>query len=336
MGEYGNKTLSSIGERELVDLFMNLIGVSDANLLPHPDDAVAVRFSGGVLVFKTDMFVASTDMPPMMRYYDAGWKTVVMNVSDVISKGANPLYFIYSMGVPRSFKLKDALEVVKGIRDSADVYGMKVLGGDLGECRELVISGFIVGSCPSGRLMPRRGAKPGDLLAVTGCFGLTSAALKTFMQGLQVDGELIQIFKDALFKPKAKVKEALALAESSAVTSSIDSSDGLLESLLELAKINKVGFIVEDLPVCVEVKNFAIRFGLNLEDLVFKGGEEYELVVTLKPLELENAIKAVKNVGGELKVIGRVIDEPGIFYEGKQGRVELKGGGYEHFKNGLD
>lgn len=327
--------VSDLGERGVVDLLMGLIGESGVNLLPHPDDAVAVKLNGRVLVFKTDMFAASTDMPPMMSFYDAGWKTVIMNISDLACKGAIPLYFIYSMGVPRDFKLVDVLETVRGIRDAAFKYGVKVLGGDLGECKELVISGFLAGSCPSGRLMPRRGAKSGDLLAVTGCFGLTAAALETFIRGLKVDEKQLQLFKNTLFKPEARVKEALALAECGAVTSIIDSSDGLLESLLELAKVNNVGFIVEELPVCDQVREFAEMFNFKLEDLVFRGGEEYELVITLKPEKLEDAVRAVEEAGGVLKVIGRVLDRPGIFYEGDNGRVELKGGGYEHFKNDI-
>ncbi|WEU40857.1 MAG: thiamine-phosphate kinase [Candidatus Odinarchaeum yellowstonii] len=326
-------TVSGVGERRLVDLFMELLGESDVNLLPHPDDAVAVRFGDKLLVFKTDMFVASTDMPPKMSFYEVGWKTVIMNISDLASKGAVPLYFLSSIGMPGSFKLKDSLDLLKGIREAASEYGVKVLGGDLGECKELVVAGFLIGSSPSGRLIPRKGAEPGDMLAVTGCFGLTAAALKTFMRHLKVDVELENIFRKALFKPAAKVKEGLALANCKGVSSCIDSSDGLLESLLELGKVNNVGFIVEDVPVCELIEGFAGEYGFNILDLVFRGGEEYELVATIRPENVEEVLKTVRETGGELKIIGRVIKEPRIFCDYKGERIELKNRGYEHFKN---
>ncbi|MEM2907201.1 MAG: AIR synthase-related protein, partial [Candidatus Odinarchaeota archaeon] len=165
-----------------------------------------------------------------------------------------------------------------------------------------------------------------------GCFGLTSVALKTFMQDLKVDSNLLRAFKEAMFKPKARVKEGVALARCGAVTASIDSSDGLLESLQELAKVNNIGFIIEELPVCGDVKRFAEMFGYDLLDLVFRGGEEYELVLTLRPGYLDEALKAMRSVGGDLKIIGRVVKKQGVFFNEENGRVELKGDGYEHFK----
>lgn len=323
--------VDAVGERRLVDMFMELFG-GGVGILPHPDDAVAVRIGGEVVVLKADSFVASTDMPPRMSYYDVGWKSVVMNVSDLAAKGAQPRYFLSSIGIPRGFKVRDALDINRGIRDAAAEYGVSVLGGDVGECGDLVVSGFMVGSAPDGVLIPRRGAKPGDLLAVTGCFGLTYAALKTFMMGLNVGEDLQEAFEKALFRPQVNVSVGLALAASGSVSSSIDSSDGLLECMLELQRVNNVGFIVEELPVCEGVRLFAGQFGFDILDLVFRGGEEYELVVTLRPEGLDKALMAVRAAGGDLKVIGSVVEDPRIFCKVDGRVVELKGEGFRHFR----
>jgi len=135
-----------------------------------------------------------------------------------------------------------------------------------------------------------------------------------------------------MFKPSARVKEGLALANCKGVSSCIDSSDGLLESLLELGKVNNVGFIVEEVPVCELIGDFAEEYGFNILDLVFRGGEEYELVVTIRPENVEEVLKAVREAGGELKIIGRVIKEPHVFCNYKGKRIELRNRGFEHFK----
>ncbi|MHA1753899.1 MAG: AIR synthase related protein, partial [Candidatus Odinarchaeia archaeon] len=84
--------IKDIGERQLVDLIQDVIGEGKGlNLLPHPEDASAVKLKNGVFVLGVDSFVASTDMPPKMAFYDVGWKSAIMNFSDLAAKGAQPM-----------------------------------------------------------------------------------------------------------------------------------------------------------------------------------------------------------------------------------------------------
>jgi thiamine-monophosphate kinase len=181
--------------------------------------------------------------------------------------------------------------------------------------------------------MLRSGARVGDVVAVTGCFGVSAAGLRLLLDGLTASDELREVLVGAVFMPQARLKEGLALSGSEAVSASIDSSDGLAWSLHELGRISGVGFVVDDVPIADEVKSFAEVNGLDALELALYGGEEYELVVTVKPELWKVAEGAVKAVGGSLLPVGKVVREKEIFLEsgGKKRLIEARG--WEHFKS---
>jgi thiamine-monophosphate kinase len=181
--------------------------------------------------------------------------------------------------------------------------------------------------------MLRSGAKVGNVLAVTGFFGKSAAGLRLLSDGFAASEELRGVLLGSVFMPQAHLKEGLALADSLAVTSSIDSSDGLAWSLNELCRMSGVGFQITSVPVADEVKSFADFNGLDALELALHGGEEYELVVTLKPKLWGEAELAVERVGGRLLPIGKVIREKQVVLEldGKKRLVEPRG--WEHFKS---
>jgi thiamine-monophosphate kinase len=133
--------------------------------------------------------------------------------------------------------------------------------------------------------------------------------------------------------PKARLKEGIALAETGALTASVDSSDGLAWSLNELSVASSVGFRIDNVPLASEAVEFARIFGLNPLELGLYGGEEYELVVTVKPDSWDEAEAAMEKIGSRLFRIGTVT---------KDKKLELKMGtktstilpkGWEHFKS---
>jgi len=132
--------------------------------------------------------------------------------------------------------------------------------------------------------------------------------------------------------PKARLKEGLALAQSNAVTSAIDSSDGLAWSLYEIAKANNVGFLINHVPIAPEVEEFAKMHNFNPIELSLYGGEEYELIVTVKPDMWENARLAVERVNGTLIKIGTVTSQREMLLQigGKTVPIEAKG--WEHLR----
>ena len=180
--------------------------------------------------------------------------------------------------------------------------------------------------------MLRSGAKPGDIVAVTGCFGKTASGLKILLNGLDASEEMRRVLVESVLLPHARLDEGLALGQSGVVTASIDSSDGLSWSLYEIGKASNVGFLISNVPIAEEVEEFARMNSLDPLELVFHGGEEYELVLTIKPMLLKRAKEAVEKVGGKLLQIGKVTAGKRIFLEINGRKRVIEPHGYEHFK----
>lgn len=325
-----------VGERGLIDLiWRSIIGEypehARANLLAHPDDASALQLpEGRYLVLKTDMFVKRTDAPRGMRHDQMGRKSVVMNLSDLAAKGARPSAFMYSLGIPPNYLTERVLGLVGGIASACCEYGMPLLGGDLGESSDLVVAGFAVGV--ASRLVKRSGASPGDILAVTGPFGDTASALKILLEGLEAPGSLRAEVCRRLYRPEARVQLGVALAESGVATSCMDSSDGLAYTIAELAKSSRVGFEVSSVPASEAASKFASLHRLPVEELVFYGGEEYELVFTVKPSKLAEAQRVASGAGGQVIPIGKAVEGSAVLLKDGSGWRKLQARGWEHLK----
>jgi thiamine-monophosphate kinase len=300
------------------------------------DDVAAVNIdTQHVAVLKTDMLVDKTDAPRGMSLWQAARKAIVMNVSDFAAKGVEPKAALVSLGLPRRLMQKDVEEIARGLNAGAREYDAYVVGGDTGEASDVVIAVSLFGTALRKRLMLRSGAKSGDLVAVTGFFGKSAAGLRLLLDGYSASKELREELIGAVFMPQARLKEGLALAGSEAVSASIDSSDGLAWSLHELARMSGVGFQVNSVPVADEVRRFAEFNRLDGLELALYGGEEYELVITVKPKLWDNAEEAVEAIGGRLLPIGKVTRNRQVLLEvdGKKRLVEARG--WEHFKSRL-
>ena len=301
--------------------------------VPFGDDVSAVDIGNEKLaVIKTDMLVGKTDVPPSMNLWQAARKAVVMNISDLAAKGVKPIALLASIGIPRGFVKKDIEQIGKGLNAGAREYNAYVLGGDTNEASDLVISCTAFGIVEKRYLMKRSGAKPDDLVAVTGVFGKTSSGLKILLKGLTAPPEMRKELVNAVLMPQARLKEGLALAQTHAVTASIDSSDGLAWSLHEISRASNVGFVIDNLAVAREVDEFAKIHDFDPVELSLYGGEEYEIVVTLKPELWEKAKKATEQVGASLTKIGQVTEEKTLLLRTKEKIIPIEARGWEHFK----
>jgi len=326
------KTIDELGERETIERILGLITPMPSNPLPPWEDASAIALSEGlVAVLKTDMLVWSTDVPPGMRAVDVGWKAVVMNFSDLAAKGVRPQAFLASLALPRGTPIQVVEELIRGMDEAARHYDAYFLGGDTNEGGEIIVSGVAYGVAERGRLMRRSGARPGDMLASTGPFGATAAAFKILLEGLEAPGDLRRRLVEAVYRPKARVMEGVALAESGVVTASIDSSDGLAMSLHDLSKSSGVGFRVERLPLSEEAAEFAELHGLDSWELALYGGEEYELIFTLRPGDVDVVRETLRRVGCDLVEIGVATEDRRLIYV-DGGEERPIGRGWEHFK----
>ena len=339
MSEYVSKrkndrTVAKAGERSVIELVRNRLEVLQGSPVPFGDDVAAVVLDEDRLaVLKTDMLVGKTDVPRGMSLRQAARKAVVMNVSDFAAKGVQPLAVLVSLGLPRTTSVSDVEEIAEGLNAGAREYGAYVVGGDTGEVSDLVLAVSLYGTASRSMLMLRRGAKVGDVVAVTGFFGKSAAGLRLVTEGCNVPNELGEVLVSSVFVPKARLREGLALAASGAVTSSIDSSDGLAWSLHELSSMSGVGFMIDKVPLADEAKQFAECRGIDAFELALYGGEEYELVVTVTPERWRAAEAAVDGIGGRLLRIGRVTREKSVLLklDGKEQPIEARG--WEHFKS---
>jgi len=325
------RAAAEMGERKIIEVILKRLEPMPQMPLPFGDDVSAFRLSNGKFaVLKTDMLVGKTDVPRGMSLWQAARKAVVMNISDFAVKGVKPVALLVSLGLPRGLTEKDVEEIGSGLNAGAREYGAYVLGGDTNESSDLVISCAVFGEADGGRLILRSGAKPGDIVAVTGAFGKTAAGLRILLGQLPLSAQLRKRLVDSVLMPRARLDEGLALAETGAVTASIDSSDGLAWSLHEIARASNVGFVIDNLPMAKEVANLAKSGKVDPVELCLYGGEEYELVVTVRAALLERARKKVPLIR-----IGRVTAEKALTLKMFKKRVPIEARGWEHFKTAL-
>lgn len=325
-------TLAALGERRIIEIIQKQLDIMPEMPIPFGDDVSAYDLGNGKMaILKTDFLVDETDVPPSMSLRQAARKAVIMNISDFAAKGVNPLVLLVSLALPREMDKKDIEEIGKGLNSGAREYGTYIIGGDTGEASNLIINPSVFGITEKGRIALRSGAIPGDLVAVTGFFGNTSAGLKILTKAMKAPPALRRTFVNSVLMPHARLTEGLVLAQTGAVSAAIDSSDGLAWSLHEISKASNVGFLIDRLPTAHEAEVFAKMNRVDSLELAMYGGEEYELVLTIKPRLWQKAEQAIENVGGKLMLIGKAtsIRKVLLAINGKKKEIEARG--YEHF-----
>lgn len=325
--------LSKIGERKAIALILAAMKKTSKMAIPFGDDLAGYLLNNDrMLVMKTDMLVSKTDVPRGMSLFQAARKAVVMNVSDFAAKGVKPLALVVALGLPSNLTRHDLTMIAEGIDSGAHEYGAFVLGGDTGEATDLVITPSLFGVAKRAGVVLRSGASSEDFVAVTGSFGKPSAGLRILMNKSIAHGKVRDRLVDSVLMPHARLKEGLALTGTGALTSSTDSSDGLAWSLHELSNASSVGFVLDKLPLDEDAKAFAVENACDPVELTLYGGEEYELVVTVKPELWDKAEKAVTALGGKLLRIGHATAQKRVVLaeNGKKRAIESRG--WEHFK----
>lgn len=326
--ELDKKSLSELGEDWILSRILKSLRTVEKGRLQIGDDAVELTVNEQIVV-SGDMLVASTDVPPGMTHRQIGSKAVVSVLSDFAAKAAQPLFFVVELGLPGEMRGYEFLELWSGIIETARAYGGEVVAGDTNQAREIVLG--VMGIGYSEAPISRGGAQPGDILAVTGEFGKTYAGLHAaFNSNIE---EKWKPLLDSIFNPRPRLREGLAIGRAKLATASIDSSDGLEACLFELSRWSGVGFNVTDPPIDPLAAEYAAAYNLNLFETVFRGGEEYELVLTIPRDSFNNARAALHSLGCRLIPIGEATREKSIvaWLDGR--RYELSGSGWRHFRS---
>jgi len=221
---------------------------------------------------------------------------------------------------------------VKSMNIMAREYGTYVVGGDLEEGDEIIISGAAFGLAHRKKLLRRSGAREGDLVAVTGRLGAASAGLKLLLEKLPAE-EYQALIKTQLVPP-ARLKEGRSLALSGVVTAAIYVTDGLAANLWQLARESKVKIVIDRdcVPEHPLVRKFAAQHGFNVDDFVLFGGEDFELLFTVRPRGWAKVRRALERVDTTVTPIGRVHRGSGVFIQVEKETRPLPDRGYEHFR----
>lgn len=289
------------------------------------DDCAAIPHAGGVQLVTCDAaFAGRHFLPGRTPMADVGWKIATANVSDVCACGGRPTYALVSLGLPRDQDPAALDALYDGLAEAAGAYGFAVLGGNVSGADALMVDVFMLGEAP--RLVPRSGARPGDLLVVSGALGGAAAGGERFREAAQAGPLPDAVLGDPLvrrhLRPRARTE--LAALVQSVATAAIDISDGLSSELGHLAEASGVRLSVtgERVPVFGGVADHARAGGRDPLEIALHSGEEYELLFTVPP-ERQEAL-----AGQPVTVIGTVSDiaearpagepdAPGVLLDGR-------------------
>jgi thiamine-monophosphate kinase len=277
------------------------------------------------IIVKVDTMVESTDIPPKMSLKDAARKSIVACVSDFASKGVKPEFGIISVNLPPNVSAKVS-EIAKGVKSASKEFGIRFLGGDTNQGKEIVFHVCLFGSAK--KISKRKGAKPGDLIFASGPFGLTGAGLQILLKNIKANDSFAKNAIKSVLRPLPRLK--FGLKASSYFTSSMDSSDGLSSTLGEMARQSKCRFVIDNIPAKKGVQKFAKDHKKDFESLVCHTGEEYEIVFTV-PKKYKSKITSIaKTTRTPIMEIGSVKRGNGVYVQ-KDRLTRLQDKGYHHF-----
>jgi len=217
----------------------------------------------------------------------------------------------------------------KALGKAAKEFGFKIIGGDTNEGKELVMQISLIGF--SDKIVPRKGSRIGDLIFVTGPFGYPSACLKILLRNKKADKRFTKKSKSSFFRPNPRLK--FGLLARNYFSASMDSSDGLSTTLNELSRQNKQRFVLTKIPTNHDLVKFAKFNKLNLNELIFNGGEEYEVVFTASPKYKTKILGIAKKQKISLIEIGYVSKGKGVVFLQNKKTLRIKDSGWQHFRS---
>ena len=323
--------ISSLGEFGLIEHLTKNIELQNASsILGVGDDAAVIDHFGKQTVITTDLLVEGVHFDLMYTpLKHLGYKSVIVNLSDIYAMNAIPTQIILSIGFSNRFSLEALTEFYDGVYAACEKYGVDLVGGDTTSSQKgFIISVTAIGEVAPDKYVKRSTAQKGDLLCVSGDLGAAYVGLlflerekKIFMEspGVQPDLEGESYVIGKLLKPEARkdIVEFFAAKEITP-TSMMDISDGLSSEILHICKDSDLGCVLyeEKIPVSEEMKKAAFKFEIDPTACALSGGEDYELLFTVSQSDYDKL------------VLNEQISVVGYMTEPEQGaHIITKGGG---------
>jgi thiamine-monophosphate kinase len=312
-------SIAQLGEFGLIEhLTKNFDVKQESTLKSIGDDAAVLDFKDKKVVVSTDLLIEGVHFDlAYMPLKHLGYKSVVVNVSDICAMNAKPTQITVSVAVSNRFPLEALEELFEGITHAANEYKVDVIGGDTTSSQKgLIISITAIGEADADEIVYRNGAKQTDLLVVTGDIGAAYMGLQVLEREKQVfqvnpnnqpDLDLYTYLIERQLKPEAR-KDVRTLLHALEIkpTSMIDISDGLSSEIIHLCKQSKVGCnLYEDkLPLDPQFISTCEEFNIDSTTVAINGGEDYELLFTIDINDFDK-IKGNPN----FSIIGHMADE---------------------------
>jgi thiamine-monophosphate kinase len=337
--------IQQLGEFGLIDrIAQKFSRVNPSSIKTIGDDAAVIAGSDEVTLVSTDMLLESIHFDlSYMPLQHLGYKAVAVNVSDIAAMNGRARQIVMGLALSNRFSIEAIDLFYEGVRAACENYGVDLVGGDTtASASGLIISVTALGTAPREKLTYRKGANVNDIICVTGDLGGAYMGLQILEREKQVfltnpdmqpDLEKYEYMVGRQLKPEARMDIIHELDELKIVpTSMIDVSDGLASELLHLARQSEVGVkVFEDkIPIDNTTYETAIEFKLDPITAALNGGEDYELLFTIRPSDYEK----IKN-HPDIHLIGHMHHQAHQHVlVSKQGTVvPLKAQGWDHFKN---
>ncbi|WP_281227611.1 thiamine-phosphate kinase [Flavobacterium aquiphilum] len=312
-------SIAQLGEFGLIDhLTKNFEITQSSSLKGIGDDAAVLDFKDKKVVVSTDLLIEGVHFDlAYVPLKHLGYKSVVVNVSDICAMNAKPTQITVSIAVSNRFPLEALEELYEGIAYAAKEYKVDLIGGDTTSSQKgLIISVTAIGEADESEIVYRNGAKNTDLLVVSGDIGAAYMGLQVLEREKQVfqvnpnsqpDLDAYAYLVERQLKPEARTDvRTLLYALEIKPTAMIDISDGLSSEIMHLCKQSGVGCnLYEDkLPLDPQLINVCEEFNIDSTTVAINGGEDYELLFTI-PIEDFDKIKGNPN----LTIIGHMTQE---------------------------
>ncbi|HUH28532.1 thiamine-phosphate kinase [Gelidibacter sp.] len=311
--------ISELGEFGLIDHLTKHFEVTQKSTIKSiGDDAAVLDFKSKQVVITTDLLVEHVHFDlSYMPLKHLGYKAMIANLSDVYAMNANATQVTIGIAISNRFPLEALEELYAGIETASKIYGVDVVGGDTtSSTTGLIISITAVGEVNKNDVVYRSGAKPNDLLVVTGDLGAAYMGLQILEREKEVfkvnpnnqpDLEPYTYIVERQLKPEAR-KDIVKLLKDLKVkpTSMIDISDGLSSEIIHLCKQSEVGAVLYEnkIPLDPQVISTCEEFNIDSTTIALNGGEDYELLMTISQEDFPK-IKGNPN----LTVIGYMTDK---------------------------
>jgi thiamine-monophosphate kinase len=337
-----SQSAGRLTERSLIQAVRHWAGGGSGVRLGIGDDGALLEPTPGtLLVATTDCLVE--DVHFRRRYAepaDIGWKSLAVNLSDVAAMGGRSRWALVALACPAATTMEEIEAFYKGALALGAEHGVTLVGGDTAASPGGWFVNMTVLGEVAARPLLRSGARPADVVAVTGTLGRAAAGLAVLNRSKApagVTAENLAEVTGAHLRPRPRVAEGRWLGTAEGVTAMIDLSDGLATDLRHVAEESGVGAVVEIDRLPLAPSTVAVARALDDDPLTWAtgGGEDYELLLTCSPSAFEHVRRGLAEATGtRLTMVGEIVAEPSLAFLDAQGRRRTSAPGWEHFVSG--